>query len=255
MELINVFSLLSFCNWILCNWKFLFCSFLETCYLSFTTTYENAHIPLGLLLCPSPANHKRSLFCFALSAFCTHFWLYHTPLPEAGLILSYFCVKYIKFSLSCLCLRDTNILHNSHSTLGQNLELFLAFLWCPYLDLSSSKPLWYFSGWPSSGSSSCRHFCYQHSYKPQTELSDAWCSGYFFCQPEFLSNLSSGYMSVASLCQQLLNSTSTKFGKSTEIAKHLPVSSVKMGVLLKKRVTAFLPSQRGASQAPALPCV
>lgn len=106
---------------------------------------------------------------------------------------------------SCFCLRDTNILHNSHSTLSQNLKLSLAFLWCLYLDLSSSKPLWYFSGWPSSGSSSCRHFCYQHSYKPQTELSDACCSGCFFCQPEFLSNLSSGYVSAVSLRQQLLN--------------------------------------------------
>lgn len=164
-------------------------------------------------------------------------------------------VKFIKFSLSCLCLGDISILHNSHSTLGQNFKLFLAFLSCLYLDSSSSKPSWYFSGWPSSGSSSCRHFCYQHSYKPQSELSDAWCSGCFFCQPGFLSNLSSGYVSVVSLCQQLLNSTSTKLGKSTEIAKHLPVSSVKMGALVKESYCFFtLPERSKSGSSPPL-CV
>lgn len=39
--------------------------------------------------------------------------------------------------------------------------------------------------------------------------------------PNFLSNLSSGSVSVVSR-QQLVNPTSTKFGKSTEIAKMLP---------------------------------
>lgn len=179
------------------------------CYLPFTATLENACILLGLLLCPVISSKPQNkCFCFVLSDFCPPFWPYHVPLPETELdfecklsitlhvdLQSLLCHPHQTFPVLFIS-GDANILHNSPTMLSQNPKLFLAFLWCPYLELGSSKPLWYFYSCPSSGSSSWRYFCYQHSYKPLSELHDAWCSGCFFCQPEFLSNLSSGDMSV-----------------------------------------------------------
>lgn len=119
-------------------------------------------------------------------------------------------------SSSCY-LVDTNIFHNSHTTLSQNLKL-LAFLWRPYLDLGSSKPPGYFYGCSSSAASSCRYFCYRHSYKSQSELLRRLVFWSFLI---YLAACLLVMCLVFSLHQELLNPISTKSGKSTEIAKTL----------------------------------
>lgn len=134
---------------------------------------------------------------------------------------------------------DTGIFHNSHTALYQTHK-FLAFLWCPFLDLRFSKPLGYLYGCSASASSSCRYLCYQHSYKSQSEL----LRSLVFQVSDFPSNCLLVLCLVLSLHQYLWNLISTKFGKSIEMAKILSSCKVCANGWFNRGEAALLPTQR-----------